>query len=49
MMEYEEWLEENDDELWISYHESGAYYDTHLEDYSEWMYDQYLKKEGAYE
>ena len=24
-----------EDEIWIAYHESGAYYDTSLEDYSE--------------
>lgn len=24
-----------EDEIWIAYHESGSYYDTSLEDYSE--------------
>ena len=38
-MTYEEWEEANEDELWISYHESGACYDTEYEDYCDYKYE----------
>jgi hypothetical protein len=44
MIEYEEWLEKNNDEVWISYHESGACYDTHLEDWAEHLYNLEMKR-----
>lgn len=43
-MDYDEWLEANEDELWIKYHETGAYYDS---DYEEWLeneHDRFIEK-----
>jgi hypothetical protein len=41
MKTFEEWWEENDDECWISYHESGACYDTDYEDWCDHLYEIY--------
>lgn len=37
-MNYSDWLEENEEELWIKYHETGACYDS---DYERWCERQY--------
>jgi hypothetical protein len=39
-LDYEDWAEEWDGDLWIEYHESGAYYDTDYEDWCEKKYDE---------
>lgn len=38
-MDYEEWYEKWDDELWTAYHEEGANYDQNYEDWCEKKYD----------
>ena len=37
-LDYEEWCEKYDEELWITYHEEGANYDA---DYEEWCEEKY--------
>lgn len=42
MLDFEEWAEINEDEVWISFHESGACYEGGtLEDWEEHLYDIY--------
>lgn len=43
-LEYEEWYDENADELWCKYHESMACYDTDYEDFVETEYEEYVKE-----
>ena len=46
MKTFEEWYEAQDDECWISYHESGACYDTDYEWWCNHLYDIYIKNGG---
>jgi hypothetical protein len=43
---FQEWLEENEDEMWASFHESGAYLELDS-DYEEWCYHHYEKEVEA--
>ena len=47
MKTFDEWIEENEDEIWISFHESGAYLelDNSLEAWAEYLYE----RRNAYE
>lgn len=38
----ENFLNEYDDEVYITYMETGAYYDTEYEDFIDWMYESKL-------
>ena len=48
MLEFDEWLEENDDEVYISAAETGAdrEMDYDAEAYAESCYDDYLWRQG---
>lgn len=41
IMDQEKWNEKHGDELWITYHEEGANYDTDYEDWCEKRYAKY--------
>lgn len=43
---YEGWYERHGDELWITYHEEGANYDTDYERWCEARYDKYVKDQN---
>ena len=43
---YEEWCEKYGDELWATYHEEGANYDTDYENWCEARYNKYVKDQN---
>lgn len=41
-LDYDDWYDENEDELWIEYNETGAVYDTDYDLFMEDKYNDYL-------
>lgn len=41
--DFDKWMEENESQLWITYHETGACYDC---DYERWLEKRYEKLFG---
>ena len=48
-LSYEEFLERFYDEVYITYMETGAYYDTRRELFDEMMYEDYLRNPERWE
>ena len=47
-LSYEKFLEKYDDDLYVAYMETGAYYDTDREDFDYIQYEDYVNNRGLW-